>query len=273
MTMQDPPGAPGPVSAYAADIVVCVRFFSRLATALPDGFARLAGRRRLVGAVRALPAASLLIALPGAVVIAVLVAIGIPPLASAAAALAVTAIVTGALHEDGLADVADGFFGGRDAEHRLTIMRDSRTGAFGALALALTVLMRASLVAGIALEAGPIAAAAGLLAASVGGRIALLWPWLATPPARADGLARLVGKPDSGAARVAALTGAVIVFLLTLGFAPLAVIPAAVGVVLAGWGLSVAARRQIGGHTGDVLGASEQLAEIAVLAAITMSLT
>lgn len=273
MTIQDPSDTPGPVPAYAADIVVCVRFFSRLATALPEGFARMAGRRRLVGAVRALPAASLLIALPGAVVLAVLVAIGLPPLASAAAALAVSAIVTGALHEDGLADVADGFFGGRDAEHRLTIMRDSRTGAFGALALALTVLMRASLIAGVAVAAGPIAAAAAFLSAAVGGRVALLWPWLATPPARMDGLARLVGKPDRDAARFAAISAAVIVLLLTLGFAPVAILPAAGGVALAGWGLSVAARRQIGGHTGDVLGACEQLAEIAVLAAITISLT
>lgn len=261
-----------PLSAYAADVVVCLRFFSRLALALPPRFSSLAGRRRLVGAVRALPVASLLIALPAAVVLAVLAAIDLPALAAAGVALAVLAITTGALHEDGLADVCDGFFGGRDPEQRLVIMRDSRTGAFGALGLALTVLVRASLLAALAEEA-PLIGAAGLIAAAAASRTAMLWPWITLPPARTDGLARLVGHPNTPAAIAAAATAAGAVLLLTVWFAPLALVPAAIGVALAAWLLARSAQRLLGGHTGDVLGATQQIAEIAVLAAIVISVS
>ncbi|WP_018698958.1 adenosylcobinamide-GDP ribazoletransferase [Amorphus coralli] len=273
MSAQDAPSRSlDPLGAYAADVVVCLRFFSRLALALPRGLSDLAGRRRLVGAVRALPVASLVIALPAAVVLAVLTMIGLPPLASAGVALAVLAITTGALHEDGLADVCDGFFGGREPEQRLTIMRDSRTGAFGALGLALTVLVRASLLAALA-DDGPLAAAAGLMAAAAASRTAMLWPWMATPPARNDGLARLVGHPDRKAVLLAAATAAAIFVLLTIGFAPLAVLPATLAVVGAAWLLTSSATRLVGGHTGDVLGATQQVAEIAVLATIAISVT
>lgn len=272
MTERDRTDTLDPVSAYCADVVVCLRFFSRLALALPDRFSRLAGRRRLAGAVRALPLACALIALPAACVLAALSAIGLPPLASAGVALAVLAITTGALHEDGLADVCDGFFGGRDPEQRLTIMRDSRIGAFGALGLALTVLVRASLLAALTAEA-PLIGAAGLIAAAAASRTAMLWPWVSLPAARPDGLARLVGSPLQSAVVVAGMTAAVLVFVLTVWFAPLAVLPAAIGAALAGWALAISADRQIGGHTGDVLGATQHVAEIAVLAAIAISVT
>jgi len=272
MTERNRPETLDPLSAYCADVVVCLRFFSRLALALPDRFSRLAGRRRLVSAVRALPVACALIALPAACVLAVLSAIDLPPLACAAVALAVLAITTGALHEDGLADVCDGFFGGRDPEQRLTIMRDSRIGAFGALGLALTVLVRASLLSALAAEA-PLIGAAGLIAAAAASRTAMLWPWMSLPAARPDGLARLVGHPQKAAAVAAGVTAAAIVFALTVWFAPLAVVPAAIGAALAGWYLAASADRLIGGHTGDVLGATQQIAEIAVLAAIVISVS
>lgn len=262
-----------PLVAYAADTVVCLRFFSRLAPVLPDAVARLAGRRRLAGAVRALPITGLLIGLPAAFAVAVLVAIGLPPLAAAGVSLAVLAVTTGALHEDGLTDVCDGFFGGHDRERRLLIMRDSRTGAFGALGLTLAVIVRASLLAGIAIAAGPLSAGLAVLAAAASSRTAMLWPWIATPPARQDGLARLVGQPHRDAAVVAAATAAALVLVLTLSYAPVALFPAAAGAALAGWGLARAGMHQIGGHTGDVLGATQQLAEIAVLAAIAISIT
>lgn len=272
MTDHDRRDTLDPISAYGADIVVCLRFFSRLALALPERFSRLAGRRRLSGAVRALPVAAVVIALPAAAVLAALSAIGLPPLAAAGVALAVLAITTGALHEDGLADVCDGFFGGRDTEQRLTIMRDSRIGAFGALGLALTVLVRASLLAALAAEA-PLVGAAGLVAAAAASRTAMLWPWLSLPAARPDGLARLVGRPLQSAAIAAGLTAAVLVFVLTVWFAPIAILPAAIGAALAGWYLAVSAERLVGGHTGDVLGTTQQMAEIAVLAAIVMSVS
>ncbi|MDQ0316995.1 adenosylcobinamide-GDP ribazoletransferase [Amorphus orientalis] len=263
----------GPVAAYLADSVVCLRFFSRLTPALPASVSALAGRRRMVGAVRALPVASLAIALPAAIALVVVLLVGLPPLAASGIALAVLAVTTGALHEDGLADVCDGFFGGRDAPQRLEIMRDSRTGAFGALGLALTVLVRASLLAAVAEQAGALSAGLALLAAAVASRTALLWPWIKTPPARPDGLARLVGRPDPSAAALAAATALVLVLVMTPGFAPVAVVPGAIGALAVAWGMSRAAEWRIGGHTGDVLGATQQLAEIVMLAAIVVTLT
>ena len=115
--------------------------------------------------------------------------------------------------------------------------------------------------------------AAERTAAAAASRAAMLWPWISLPPARPGGLARLVGHPQKAAAVAAGVTASVIVFALTVWFAPIAVVPAAIGAALAGWYLAASADRLIGGHTGDVLGATQQVAEIAVLAAIVMSVS
>lgn len=187
--------------------------------------------------------------------------LGLAAWPAALLALAAPILLTGALHEDGLADTADGLGGGRSAERRLEIMRDSRTGAFGVLALLLSVTLRAGALAAIA----PGWAAIGALVAAGAWSRALL-PVLprVLPPARPDGLGAGAGTPDERTASIAlGLGGAAL--LLGLGFGgglvALAVSAAAV------WGLVVAARRAIGGHTGDILGAAQQIAEAAVLLA------
>src|SRR5216684_1273003 len=166
--------------------------------------------------------------------------------------------VTGALHEDGLADTADGFGGGEDRAGKLAIMRDSRIGAYGVIALVFTVALRA---AALAVLTTPRAGAA-LIAAHAVSRAGLpiVMRWLA--PARDDGLGASAGQPDDSAIGWCAGI-AVVVALLCLGVVPglaaLVVGPAAVA------GLARLAQRQIGGYTGDVLGAAQQIGEIAVL--------
>ena len=178
-----------------------------------------------------------------------------------AALLAVLADValTGALHEDGLADTADGFFGGHDREQRLEIMRDTRHGTFGVLAIVLSVLLRASALAeiGEAVQGG-----LALIAAHAASRAALPLAMRSLAPARAEGLGAAAGRPSLPLALAALVIGS------TIALAALGPERGAMAIVLAGsalFGLGVVAQRRIGGHTGDVLGAFQQVAEIVML--------
>jgi adenosylcobinamide-GDP ribazoletransferase len=169
--------------------------------------------------------------------------------------------LTGALHEDGLADTVDGLAGGHDRETKLAIMRDSRLGSFGGLALVLSVALRAAALAqlGQALYAG-----LALIAAHALSRALLPAAMRALPRARADGLAAAAGRPGSTAAIIALLVGAAITL------AALGPIRGAIAVGLAAAAVAAAAllaRRQVGGYTGDVLGAFQQVAEIVILLA------
>jgi adenosylcobinamide-GDP ribazoletransferase len=162
-------------------------------------------------------------------------------------------LLTGALHEDGLADCADGFGGGKDKEHKLKIMRDSAIGSYGALALILSVGLRVSATANID------NAWKALIAAHCLGRGALPLAMHFLPPASASGVAAGAGKPSQAEAGFALLTALLIAGLLS----PVSILPAALAALLFGW----FAYRQLGGHSGDVLGGMEQLAETAALLA------
>jgi adenosylcobinamide-GDP ribazoletransferase len=176
---------------------------------------------------------------------------------AAAAALTAAVLLTGALHEDGLADCADGFWGGWDRARRLEIMRDSRLGNYGALALVLSSLARWTLLER-ALAEGSVWA---IVAAAAASRVPMAWAMHVLPPARADGLSRAVGRPTMRGVSGAALVGA----LLLLSAGPvLALLAAAIAAATAlGW--AHLARRKIGGQTGDVLGGMQVLCEIALL--------
>ncbi len=184
---------------------------------------------------------------------------GLPPPVAAVWALAAMIVTTGALHEDGLADTADGFGGGRTRERKLAIMRDSRIGTFGALALLLSLAVRGASVAALA---SPGAATAALVAAGALGRGAIVLVLLLLAPARTDGMAAGLGtrRVGRGAAGIG-LAALIAVALLPTGTA-LRLCGAALVMALA---LCWLARRQIGGHTGDVLGAASVATECAVL--------
>jgi adenosylcobinamide-GDP ribazoletransferase len=177
-----------------------------------------------------------------------------------AAALAAVAVLTGALHEDGLADFCDGVGGGKDRHDRLRIMRDSHIGAFGTLALILAVGLRASLIAAVAVPGGVTAA---MIAAGAASRALLPTVMTLVPPARVGGLAAAAGKPGPAATWIA-LGVAALAAWLCLGFAGGLAAIAAAGAATAA--VALLAHRTLGGQTGDVLGACQQAAEIAVLA-------
>ncbi len=199
----------------------------------------------------AYPVVGVLVGIAGSAVLAAGLALGLPQPLAVLWAIVATALVTGGLHEDGLADTADGFGGGRTVERKLAIMRDSRIGSFGALALLFSVLLRAT---ALALSPHPVRA---LLLASVLGRGAMLLPLALLPPARTDGLAHAL------AGHRTALAGIGLTALAAIG-AP----QAGLAALAAGLALTALAHRQVGGVTGDVLGATEQVAEIAALSAL-----
>jgi adenosylcobinamide-GDP ribazoletransferase len=187
-----------------------------------------------------------------------LTALGVPGLAAAALALGASALLTGALHEDGLADMADGFGGGRDKAAKLEIMRDSRLGTYGALILLVSFAARLSALAALP----KTAVVPALVTCHALARGILPVMVIVLPPARKDGLAATVGTPTHATATVAVVSALVIAFI-ALPWA----IAAAAAVVAAACACAIGAlaQRQIGGQTGDVLGATEQVAETSIL--------
>ncbi|MCV6593247.1 MAG: adenosylcobinamide-GDP ribazoletransferase [Silicimonas sp.] len=173
----------------------------------------------------------------------------LPAILAAILALATQIATTGALHEDGLADVADGFGGGTSRDRKLEIMRDSRIGSYGVVALILALALIALAMA----EAAPSFATFAAIGAI--SRAAMLLPMAFLPPARADGLGRMAALPP-GPRLATGLAIAAIAAVFTL---PLFLLAAGLAVML----MQAQAKRQIGGQTGDVLGATQKLAECA----------
>lgn len=206
------------------------------------------------------PLAGVLVGGIGALVYA-LAQLLLPPSLSALLAVAVTAVVTGAMHEDGLADIADGFGGGTDRERKLAIMKDSRLGSYGAVALLLGLSLKAFALAALA---SPGWVAGALIASHALGRAAIPLTMQLLAPARETGLGATVGTPPVSTAGI----GATLALLIAAAALPAGTAFAAcAAALLATLGVAWLAWRQIGGQTGDVLGATEQVAEIAVLLA------
>jgi adenosylcobinamide-GDP ribazoletransferase len=225
-------------------------------------------------AVRAFPVAGVLIALPAAFLAVLLSALDASSLFTAFAVLAVQVLVTGALHEDGLGDTADGFGGGRDREHALMIMKDSRIGTYGAVALILSFGLRVSAIASFLPLLTSVGAGSALLATAALSRAAMVWHWSRLPPARSDGVAASAGLPEAGAVSFALGSGVVLafVFFFAASVPTVAVLLSlgAFALVVPGFGKVTA--RKLGGHTGDTIGATQQLVEIAVLGALALAI-
>lgn len=209
-----------------------------------------------------LPAVGLAI---GAIAAAVLLtaALVLPAVPAVLLSIAATAALTGAFHEDGLADTFDGIGGGPDRSRRLEIMQDSRIGTYGAVGLGLALALKASALAGLDPTGAPGRAAAALVAGHALSRASALLVVMTSAYVRERGTGRFTaaGLGRRGAALVAA-AGLVALAVLAVGFGPGG---AAAGVAGLGIGHLLARRlfeRQLGGYTGDCLGATQQLSEV-----------
>lgn len=185
--------------------------------------------------------------------------VAMPAVLAAVWALAAMVAVAGAFHEDGLADTADGFGGGPTRGKKLEIMRDSRIGTFGVLALVFSLALRGGAVFAIHDRAR---VAAALVVAGALGRGAIVGVLALLQPARTDGLGASVNRPAGE--RVSSALGLALLAAVILLPAPLAV-----GALLVAASACAAtaslAQAQIGGYTGDVLGAAEQVTECMIL--------
>lgn len=258
------------VGDFCDDVARSIGFLSRIP--MPGRhFAGYDGR--LNRAVRAFPLAGIAIALPAAALAGAMIALHVSSLFSAFVVVAIQALVTGALHEDGLGDTADGFGGGRDREAALDIMKDSRIGTYGAVALILSFGLRVSALASILPLFTPLGAGMVILGAAALSRAAMVWHWSLLAPARSGGVAASAGEPEAGAARFSLGFGLITALLLFYfaqvpTFGLVAALLAFFAVVK---GFSRIAARKIGGHTGDTIGATQQLTEIAVLGALALT--
>lgn len=179
-----------------------------------------------------------------------------------AAVLAIAAglLVTGAFHEDGLADTADGLGGGQTLARRLEIMKDSRVGTYGVCALVLVLALK-----GAVLASTPVITATAMLLAAHGlGRAAAVCVMRLTPYAPSGEAGKW--KPVPQGVRTGEVLVALLIAAWPLTFLPpLAALTGLVGGAVLVMTLAWLAKRLIGGHTGDVLGAAEQLFEVGFL--------
>ena len=246
-------------ASAAHDVADALRFFTRFSVrATPDADAALD-----IGRIAwAAPIAGVFVGLAGALVLALTALLGLPLVLRASFATAAVVLSTGALHEDGLADVADGFGGGLTRARTLEIMRDSRIGAYGAIAVAIALIVRIGALTA-ALDGGLWRASSSLMLVGALSRAAALTPLALLPAARADGAGAAAGRLDSSG--LAASWGSALVIAVALGLVALGLAHALIAVLISsGAALAMVglARRAIGGQTGDVAGAAQQCGEI-----------
>jgi adenosylcobinamide-GDP ribazoletransferase len=250
-------------AAMFDDLGPAFAFLTRIPAGMVGGPAGAAPDFREVP--RVFPLVGAVIGIAGGAVLAIAVWLGEPPTIAAALGVAATILLTGAMHEDGLADTADGFGGATSTEGKLEIMADSRIGAYGATALVLSILFRVAVLSGIA-GTGGFRAALALIAAEAASRAAMVRLWHSLPAARIGGLSQAAGTPDQRAMLIAMAAAAVIVVVTVIpAFGVVAAIVASLVLALAAYAFIRLTSNQIGGQTGDTLGACQQVTAIAFL--------
>jgi len=241
--------------AWWDDLQLAVVFLTRLPWTLSGEIAPGALNRAL----RAFPLIGILVGGLGGSVYGIAHLWGLPVFVCGLLAVLCMVMITGALHEDGLADVADGFGGGQDRARKLEIMRDSRLGTYGVLALVFSIALRAGALAGFENVMVGAAAIVGSACLSRAAPVLLIY---FMKPARSDGLAATMDKPAKMIVIQAVALGAGLFLLCTPPGAGL------LALFISGLALMVLAKlaqRHVGGQTGDVCGASQQVVEMVAL--------
>lgn len=255
---------------FITDVMHSLAFLSRLP--VPSRFFNNADDISMRRTARAFPAAGLLIALPAAFLLILLATFDASPQLTGWLAIALIALITGALHEDGLADMADGFGSGKEKARTLDIMKDSRIGSYGTIAMILSFALRATALASL-IETLPAKTAAGcLIAALVMSRALMVWHWQALPAAKSSGIAAAAGQPGTSERNIALTTGLLLFVLFTLHalpFVSIVIVVAAACLAAALFGRLCVSK--IDGHTGDTIGACQQITEIVILIALALA--
>lgn len=258
-----PAPPPPPEPGLADDIVMSLRFFSRLPTGDRPYTAPNLNRMAM-----SLPFASLAIGFLPALLMMLCAWATISSYFAAAIGVAAMLVATGAMADDALADSADGLFGGATIERRLEIMKDSRHGTYGVAAIGLYLLLRVTAIGAVAAY-NPVAAAGIWLAATVLGRSGSLWLSVALPNAREGGASASAGRVGKVSFGISAAFAAVVALILAAPFTSfVAVVLALVASALVAMAWVWGCRKLIGGQTGDLIGALGALIEVAALAVL-----
>ncbi len=248
------------VGIAVADIRAGIGLLTRIPVTVDVALATERGAR----AGWAWPLVGVLVGLVGTLVAALAIWLGMTPGLAAALALGAQAMVTGALHEDGMADSLDGLWGGHTKQRRLDIMKDSRIGTYGVVGLTMILLIRWQALVLLFMTDWFWTALPLVGAVSRWPMVALL-EWM--PPARSDGLGQIMGRPG-GRAMIGASTICIVIALVLGGTValPLALVTLAFTAL---W--SATARARLGGQTGDILGAAQHIVETAALLTLVTS--
>ncbi len=248
---------------WIQDFLISVVFLTRLPVPLDIKFSMAA----VGSASRCFPLVGVIVGgISGAVFYGAIL-LNLPLLLCAFLALAAQVVLTGALHEDAIGDVADGFGGGATKDKKLEIMRDSRVGTYAVVTLILVMGMKAAVLSSFN---DPNIAFSVIVSSAVASRGMLTWGMYLLAPASDNGLGASAGKPALITA-LWALFFTILLPLLVLGpfLGSIGILAAIVGAVL----ISGIALRQIGGQTGDVLGSIQQFAELFFLIALSAVIT
>jgi len=243
------------------DVAAAIGLLTRLPVPVDADRAGARGAR----AAWAYPIAGVLVALIAGVIGQLGLWIGLPSQVIAVLVLAALILPTGALHEDGLADSADGLWGGWTKERRLEIMKDSRIGAYGVIALVLSLMLRGAAL-NLLIHEGLMWPALLISAGSSRAAMVALMAWL--PNARSNGLSQSVGRPSFHVAGIAVGISA----LVTLVLAPFSLVWLVLLCSLAAVGCGLLAKAKIGGQTGDILGATGQMVEMMALLVLVLAI-
>ena len=243
-----------------SELLLALRFLTRM----PIPFARTVDPVPLASAMRMFAVAGALIGAVNGLVLVGLSYLHLPGLIAGFLTVGFGLFLTGALHEDGLADTADGLFGGRTRERRLEIMRDSRIGTYGACALILFLVIKAEAYQALLnlpmWQSVVTMAAVGAFSRAM--VVDMMW---ATRPARTDGLAAQAGRPTRNAGLFAIVTGGALALWAGWPTAPILGVEAMlVALVITGL-MRRLATRLVGGQTGDICGAVQVLVECGML--------
>lgn len=243
-----------------SDIRIAMGLLTRIPvgnSALPDGDA--------ARSVWAFPLVGALLGLLSSGVAMLALTTGIGSDIAAALTLGFLVVVTGAMHEDGLADTADGLWGGWTRERRLEIMKDSAIGAYGVIAIVLSLIVRWKAIS-VLIAAGVILPALILTAMAARAPMGVAMAYM--PHARRGGLSANVGTSP----RPAAWLGVAIAVVAALTFGGVFGLLAIACAAILAFVFARVAIGKIGGQTGDILGAMQQISEVTILIALSASI-
>ncbi len=260
--------SPDRIRRQLQDILLTLSFLTRFPLPAPDSDTSESADspRQFSAALRYAPLAGVIIGAVGATVYGVCLWLGLSAPLAAGLAVATMLLSTGALHEDGLADIADGLGGGHGRARKLAIMSDSRIGTYGTVTLILCLLLRVAVLADLY---DPARVAIALIASASLSRAFMYMAMGLLPPAKQDGLSFRAGMP---ARRDIIIAGALAAGILLVALPAGVILPVLLCGAAAALLLAALVKRQIGGQTGDALGAIQQVSELACLIALSVSL-